>query len=46
MNFDALVQRRVEDIADKFEFIHPDLLSNLSELIKSLSVKLKDASQL
>ena len=39
-DFDALVQRRVEDITDKFELIHPDLLSNLSDLIKNLSVKL------
>ena len=32
--FDALVQRRVEDITNKFELelIHPDLLSNHSEL--------------
>ena len=29
---DNLVQRRVKDITNKFELIHPDLLSNLSEL--------------
>ena len=39
-DFDALVHGRVEDTTDKFELIHPDLLSNLSELIKNLSVKL------
>ena len=30
--FDALVQRRVEDITNTLELIHPDLLSHLSEL--------------
>ena len=31
--FDVLVQSRVEDITNKFELIHPDLLSNLSNLL-------------
>ena len=30
--FDALLQRKVEDITNKFESIHPDLLSYLTEL--------------
>ena len=30
--FDPLVQRRIEDTANKSELIHPNLLSNLSEL--------------
>ena len=30
--FDALVQRRIEDITNEFELIHPDLLCNISEL--------------
>ena len=30
--FHALVQRRVEDITDKFKLINPGFLSNLSEL--------------
>ena len=32
--FDTLAQWRVEDTTNKFEHIHPDLLSNLSELTK------------
>ena len=37
--FDALVQRKVEDIANKSELIHPDLLSNLSEVRQRPSTK-------
>ena len=29
--FDALVQKKAEGITSKFELIHPDVLSNLSE---------------
>ena len=36
--FYALVQRRVEDITNKFELIHQDLLSNLLELRKRPSI--------
>ena len=37
--FDDLVQRRVEDITNIFELIHPGLLSNLSELRQRPSSK-------
>ena len=37
--FHALVQRRVEDITNKFELMHLDLLSNLSELRERPSSK-------
>ena len=35
----ALVQRRVEDITDKFELIHPQLISNLSKFMQRPSNK-------
>ena len=37
--FDAVVQNRVEDTTNKYEHIHLDLLSNLSELRKRPSSK-------
>ena len=37
--FDALVQKRVKDITNKSELIHPKLLSNLSELRQRTSSK-------
>ena len=37
--FDALVQRRVEDITNKLELTHPDLLRNLSEFRQRPSSK-------
>ena len=37
--FDAAVQRRVENVTNKYELIHPDLLNNLSELMQRPSSK-------
>lgn len=37
--FHVPVQRRVEDITEKFELIHPDLVSNVSELMQRPSRK-------
>ena len=34
--FDALVQRRIEDITNEFELIHPDLLCNISMQIEKV----------
>ena len=37
--FDAVVQRRVENVTNKYELIHPDLLNNFSELMQRSSSK-------
>ena len=37
--FDAAVQRRVENVTNKSELIHPDLLNNFSELMQRPSSK-------
>ena len=37
--FDAVVQRRVEDITNKFELIYWDFLGNLSDLRQRPSSK-------
>ena len=44
--FDALVQRRVEDIIYTLELIHPDLLSHLSELGERPSSKSWNTSRI